>query len=410
MCGRLPEIHVVEGGHPLSPGRPRSVWDMKVQHGGRRALGAIATATLVLVTGACGAQSTLSAAKRPTTTTRSSTTTTATTATTRPAVKKKAALATPGRPKATLMVHKDPLCPLTGLRPPGGHLPQRAAIAVKVENLAVARPQWGLDTAEIVFEQPVEGGITRFIAVYQCNSAARIEPVRSVRLVDPKILEPLGHMLFAYSGGIQPAVGQIDSKTSLLSDVGGYKAGGAYWYDPTRPAPHNFVTSTSALYAAAAALHYPEKPPTAIFSYGPPVQGGTPAAAVSISWPLDVTTWTWHRDTGLWYRSYSDTGPALQGDGVQISASNVVVMLVEEHPTPWPEDDTGALENDLALKGTGPAWVFRDGAVFFGHWERPLLDHPAVFIDKKTGAKITLTPGNTWEELVPYGRNVSVEP
>jgi len=274
----------------------------------------------------------------------------------------------------------------------------------------VARPQWGLDTAEIVFEEPVEGGITRFIALWQCTSAARIEPVRSVRLVDPKILEPLGRMLFSFSGGIEPAVAQIDANNSLLCDVGGYKASGAYWYDPTRQAPHNFVTSTSALYAAAAALHCPEKPPTAIFSYGPPVLGGSPAAVVNISWPLDVTTWTWHPDTGLWYRSYSDTGLALQGDGHQITASNVVVMFVEEHPTPWPEDDTGALENDLALKGTGPAMVFRDGTVFFGHWERPLLDHPAVFIDSKSGATITLTPGNTWEELVPYGLNVAVHP
>jgi hypothetical protein len=52
----------------------------------------------------------------------------------------------------------------------------------------------------------------------------------------------------------------------------------------------------------------------------------------------------------------------------------------------------------------------RDGAVFYAHWERPLLDHPAVFIDDKSGARITLTPGNTWEELVPIGLNVSVKP
>ena len=70
-----------------------------------------------------------------------------------------------------------------------------------------------------------------------------------------------------------------------------------------------------------------------------------------------MTTWTWHRGTGVYYRSYSDTGPALQGDNVQITASNVVVMLVHEYPTPWPEDDTGALENELTLKASGPPWV-----------------------------------------------------
>jgi hypothetical protein len=282
-------------------------------------------------------------------------------------------------------------------------------VAVKVENLPEARPQWGLDKADIVFEEPVEGGITRFIAVYQCQTAARIEPVRSARLVDAQILEPLGRMLFAYSGAIQPVIDEIDSRVSLLDDVGGYKAGDAYWRDPDRYEPHNLETSTSALYAAAATLGYREKPPTAIFSYGRPVPRGTPAAAVSISYPLDVTTWTWHRDTGVYYRSYSDTGPALMGDGAQITASNVIVMLVHEWPTPWPEDATGTLENELTLKGSGPAWVFRDGAVFFGHWERPLLDHPTIFVDQE-GNKVTLTPGNTWEELVPAGLHVSVEP
>ncbi len=313
------------------------------------------------------------------------------------------------RQRAALRPHPPTLCPLTGTRPPRGRVPRRPALAVKVENLPLARPQWGLDKADIVFEEPVEGGITRFIAVYQCQGAARIEPVRSGRLVDPKILEPMGRMLFAYAGAIQPMVDEVRSRHSLLSDVGMFVATSAYWRDPARPVPHNLVTSTSALYAAGTALHYPSKPPTAIFSYGRPAPGGTPAAAVSIFDPLDVTTWTWRRDTGLWYRSYSDTGPALQGDGAQIAASNVVVMLVEQHPTPWVEDATGTHENDLALKGRGPAWVFRDGRQYFGHWERPKLDHPTVFIEQD-GTRVTLTPGNTWVELVPDGLRISVKP
>jgi hypothetical protein len=308
------------------------------------------------------------------------------------------------------VVHGPPRCPLTGTLAPHGKVPDRPAVAVKVENLPEARPQWGLDKADIVFEEPVEGGITRFIAVFQCQTADRIEPVRSGRLVDPQILEPLGRILFAYSGAIQPAINEIDSKRSLLYDVGADRAGSSYWRDPTRYAPHNLVTSTSALYEAAAALgDRKEKGPTPIFSYGQPAPGGTPAAAINIYDPLDVTTWTWHRDTGVYYRSYSDTGPAVQGDGVQITASNVVVMLVHEVPTPWPEDATGALENELILKGSGPAWVFRDGVQFYGHWERPLLDHPTVFVETN-GTRITLTPGGTWVELVPDGLRISVKP
>jgi hypothetical protein len=287
-------------------------------------------------------------------------------------------------------------------------------LAVKVENLAQARPQWGLDQADIVFEEPVEGGITRFIAVYQCHVTSRIEPVRSARLVDIDILEPLGHVLFAYSGAIQPVLAAIGSRTSLLEDVGANKAPGAYWRDPTRIEPHNLATSTAALWSAAAALGYPSTPPSPIFDYGPLPAGGTAIRAVNIYFPLDVTTWTWKADKSHWVRYYSDTGPAIQGATVgkgavpvQISAANVIVMRVVEYPTAYVEDPTGALEQDLTLTGTGPAWVFRDGVELKGTWDRPTLAQPAKFT-QADGAPITLAPGNTWEELLPTAESIAV--
>jgi hypothetical protein len=394
---------------------------MRSPHRGRRVAAAVVASAIALL-GACGGDP---SAQRPTGPPSTSTTTpTSTTLTTRrhPHERKKRRHVERERRhpererKRPHPVHVHAvsaphlaLCPLTGERAPRGHVPQRAAVAVKVENLPAARPQFGLDKADIVFEEPVEGGITRFIAVFQCQTAARIEPVRSARLVDAQILEPLGRILFAYSGAIQPVINEVDSRRSLLDDVGGYMAPDAYWRDPDRYEPHNLETSTAALYSAAAQLHYPEKPPVAIFSYGRSSQGATPASVVNIDYPIDVTTWTWRRDTGLWYRSYSDTGPALLGDGTQIAASNVIVMLVREWPTPYPEDITGALENELTLKGSGPAWVFRDGAQYYGKWERPLLDHPTVFVETD-GTRIALTPGNTWEELVPDGLSISVKP
>ncbi len=294
-----------------------------------------------------------------------------------------------------------PVCPLTGAPAPNGKVPQRAALAVKVENLPQARPQYGLDTADIVFEEPVEGGITRFIAVYQCQTAARIEPVRSARFVDADILEPLGKILFAYSGAIQPVVDEIDSPDSLLEDVGADKAGEAYYVDYARVAPHNLQTSTSALYSAAKKLGYPVKNvPPPYFAYGSLPAGGKPVVAVHIAFPLDVTTWAWDTQSGRWVRSYSDTGPAVQGDNAVISAANVVVMHVVEYPTPYVEDQTGAHENELDLTGSGPAWVFRNGVELTGTWRRPSLKQAAVFTEAD-GTKITLTPGNTWEELLP---------
>jgi hypothetical protein len=367
---------------------------MRVSPGGRF-VGVAATASLLaaLLAG-CGSTKHNALKKSVTTTSVPSTTTT------RPhkAHKKR---------KASVAA-QAPVCPLTGLRPKGGKVPQRAALAVKVENLPQARPQYGLDDADIVFEEPVEGGITRFIAVFQCHESPRIEPVRSGRLVDVQILQPFGKILYAYSGAIQPVINQVDAPGSLLEDVGADRAGGSYQRDPDRYEPHNLETSTAELYAAAATFGYPEKPPPPIFTYGAMPKGATPASQVNISYPLDVTTWTWHRDTGVWYRSYSDTGLAMQGDGHQITASNVIVMMVHEYPTQYVEDATGAHENELVLTGSGQAWVFRDGAQYYGKWERPTLAQPAYFVETD-GTRITLTPGNTWEELVPDGLSVEVK-
>ncbi len=94
---------------------------------------------------------------------------------------------------------------------------------------------------------------------------------------------------------------------------------------------------------------------------------------------------------------------------MQISATNVVVMRVVEYPTPYVEDDTGALEQDLTLTGTGPAWVFRNGVELKGTWHRPTLAQPATFTETD-GTTITLAPGNTWEELLPTSESISVVP
>src|SRR5438874_3556687 len=96
---------------------------------------------------------------------------------------------------------KPPTCPLTGVAPHHA-VPDRPALAIKVENLPEARPQAGLERADIVYEEPVEGGITRFIAVYQCHDANRVGPVRSGRLTDPDVLVQFGHPAIGYAGGV----------------------------------------------------------------------------------------------------------------------------------------------------------------------------------------------------------------
>ena len=296
-------------------------------------------------------------------------------------------------------------CPLTDLAPPAGAVPDRPALAVKVENLPAARPQYGLSSADVVYEEPVEGGITRFIVIYQCRDADRIEPVRSGRIIDPQIVGQYGaHPLFAYAGGIAPAIAAIDS--SSLIDVGVLKAANAYTRDPNRPVPHNLMTSTGALYRTGEAQNAPQGAPGPVFSFGPVDPAGTPASGVCVSFPYSDLTWTWSQGSNGWLRSYGN-GPATRGEGGQITAADVIVMRVILYPSPYVEDPTGAHENLLKLTGTGSVEVFRNGVMIAGTWKRPSLSDKTQFEDE-TGHTISLAPGNIWIELVPTTVQVAV--
>src|SRR5438034_5514922 len=145
-----------------------------------------------------------------------------------------------------------PVCPLSGVRVDA--VRPRPALAVKIENLPAARPQTGLSWADLVYEEPVEAGITRFIAVYQCQDASRIEPVRSARFTDIDVLKEFGKPLFGYAGGVGQVINAVRAAGFIDVNYTTARAAKAYHRDPNRQPPHNLYTSTKALYAAANGL------------------------------------------------------------------------------------------------------------------------------------------------------------
>src|SRR5437899_753079 len=152
-------------------------------------------------------------------------------------------------PAATVTVPPPPpTYPLTGIRATDAARLNRPVLVVKVDNAPLARPQAGLDSADVVFEEVVEGGITRLLAAYQSHDAPLVGPVRSVRPIDPQIVTPL-HGLFAYSGGAPKFQALI--RHAPVLDVGYDADPGAYYRDRSRVAPHNLMSSTGALYRLA---------------------------------------------------------------------------------------------------------------------------------------------------------------
>jgi hypothetical protein len=291
-------------------------------------------------------------------------------------------------------------CPLTGV---DAEVPNRPALAVKVENAPASRPQSGLEHADIVYEQIAEGGITRFIAVFQCKNADRLGPVRSVRLVDGDVVRQFAQNgsqpLFAHSGGIPEIVEKIPA--AGLLDIGFEREPSAYERILERKAPHNLYTTTPDLYEIAGD---PSGVPPPVFTYDERVPSNSrPGTAIALPFAKvegtdSAVRWKWNAGKKAYFRLHGETPHTLETSG-QISAKNVVVQFVQTRDSEF-VDVTGAPVQEIAAIGQGRAIVFRDGVAVEGTWTRHFATDLTVFKDGR-GNVIDLAPGTTWVELFP---------
>jgi hypothetical protein len=299
-------------------------------------------------------------------------------------------------------------CPLTGTPVPGGGaVPQRPALAVKIDNYPAARPQSGLDKADIIFEEPVEGGITRYAVVFQCQESALIGPVRSARNIDIGILGQLGSPLLVHVGGINPVLANIEDSPLVNVDLGNY--GSIEIHPSGRYAPYDTYSTTAMLWGTRPSLTTPPQP---IFSYSSAAPGGTPVSSININFSgTSNVTWKYNATLKAFMRFYNGTTPDTLADGPQNSAANVVVQYVRISYGPWLENSEGGLEvqADLYPDASGQAEVFRDGVGIVGTWHRSALGSPTQFVTA-TGAQIPLQPGRTWVELVPNTITATTNP
>jgi Protein of unknown function (DUF3048) N-terminal domain/Protein of unknown function (DUF3048) C-terminal domain len=303
------------------------------------------------------------------------------------------------RPTTTTSTAPKPACPLTGLPAPGGTVPKRPAMAVKIDNYPAGRPQAGLDKADIVFEEPVEGGITRYAAVFQCQDASLIGPARSARNIDIGILGQLGNPLLAHVGGINPVLANINASPIVNVDLGASNS--LMIHPPGKVAPDSDYTSTSIVYGTHPTMTTPPQP---LFSYSAALPGGgSPVSSVNINFSsTSNVTWKWNPATNTFQRFYNGTTPDMLADGAQNQTPNVVVQYVHISYGPWLENDQGGLEvqADLEPNAAGTAVIYRNGMAFPATWHRGDLGSPTQF-DNAFGVPIPLEPGTTWVELVP---------
>ncbi len=298
---------------------------------------------------------------------------------------------------STTTTVKIPIAPLTGALDPGGAAASRPALSIKVENTSMARPQANIDQADVVYEEEVEGGITRFVTIWNSTVPDTVGPVRSVRAEDPDIVWPLGG-IFAYSGGAQVNVDAINAAPVKAVDESSAGAGMERNAagQPPRDVPHNLYAHPQALFD----LGGTPVPAPALFTYLPPetlITGpGVLGMHVNFDSGYDVQ-WDWDAASKTWLRS-QDGQPFVSSAGARVQPTNVVVQY-----TPYAGDAEGQ------TVGEGDVWIFTDGVVRVGRWVRPDKAKPATYVDA-AGQPILLKPGRTWVELLPVGRTVDITP
>lgn len=337
-----------------------------------------------------------------------------------------------------------PVCPLTGVDASSRELVERPALAVKIENSVSSRPQAGLEQADIVYEELAEGGITRFLAVFHCSDAESLGPIRSARLVDPDILREYVPVLFAYSGG-NPLVKDKVEATEGIVNLRHGNHGDAYKRKAGRKAPHNLFSTSADLRGledAATATGSPEigfvfdpealpgPCPTASPAKGSTKNGEkeaqvvpgcepasaaagspapTPPAGTSVSFSFagsQQTKFVYDSGAKAYSRFHGETAHVAE-NGSQLRAVNVIILKVEVTEGNI-RDAAGNASPEIAVVGTGEAIVLRGGIATTGTWNRTALSKKTT-LTSGGGKPIALLPGNTWIELVPEGRPVTVK-
>ncbi|MBA2532268.1 MAG: DUF3048 domain-containing protein [Nocardioidaceae bacterium] len=278
--------------------------------------------------------------------------------------------------------------PLTGEIAENG-LPEHSVLSVKVENTTEAQPQVGLDRADLVAEELVEGGLTRLIAFYYSDLPNEVGPVRSMRASDIGITKPVAAVIVA-SGAARTTERRLEqAEIATITEAGSARG---YWRDDSRIVPHNLMVSP---YAIGKTLEQAEPPPPYLpFGAADDFSGGRSARSVDVAFSSSSTTrWRYDAATG-WVRADSLAEP-----GHDFVADNVLVLRVRVGDAGY-LDPAGNPVPETIFEGTGRAMLFHGGKVVTGTWTKDNLAASIELADK-SGEALTVPAGRTWLELVP---------
>jgi len=269
-------------------------------------------------------------------------------------------------------------------------------LVVKIDDTTQAHPQIGLEDADIVYIEQVEGGLTRLAAVFSSVIPQRIGPVRSARISDIEIMSQFGRVAFAYSGAQRKLLPVIASAN--LQDLGAQRQSPTIFpTDPNRIQPYAMVLRADLLMQKVKDDGYQVDSAKSVgFKFGPLQEGGTETIKAVMHWPAATYSANWSVEENRWMLSHNNS-VNLADSGIVLGPTTLVIQMVSITPSEY-KDKVGGVTPFSQTVGTGKAYVLRDGQRFVTTWSRATADDGTTF-SFADGTVMNFDPGQIWIAL-----------
>lgn len=269
-------------------------------------------------------------------------------------------------------------------------------LVVKIDDTTAARPQIGIDRADVVYIEQVEGGLTRLAAVFSSEIPTHIGPIRSARISDIEILAQYGRVVFAYSGAQSKLLPVIAAAN--LNDYGAQRQSPTiYTRDESRTSPTDMVLRADLLLEKVRSDGREIAQSRSVgWSFGDAPKGGTAITGAKISWPATSYDLKWSAEEERWM--ISNNGVAnLSASGLQHGPTTFLIQIVEILPSEY-GDKFGGVTPYSKTVGSGTGYLLRDGKYFPATWSRPdeLSGTTWTALD---GSELPFARGQVWIAL-----------
>lgn len=279
------------------------------------------------------------------------------------------------------------ISPFTGKR----GVPKKPVLVAAIDNSAAARPQTGLALADIVYVEPVEAGLSRFLAVYSARLPEAAGPIRSARVSNIPLLRQYGKPAFGYSGAHPKLVPRL--RKAHLVNVPSTRVPGPYYRVDRREAPHNLYVDPARLLERANKLGDVSKAHDIGFRFGPPPRGGKKVERRTVGYESARIGFRWSGEKDRWLVSMGGS-PLRTVTGTRVSARTVVVQYVDIHPSNF-KGPAGYVTPDYETVGSGAAVVLRGGEAYQARWSRPKPTSGTKFTTP-SGKRLNFARGPVW--------------